>query len=185
MNHLTNDTLNQYLDHTLSAADQTAAAAHLDACPACRAELARLQDLFARLDAVAELPLSTDLTAQIMAALPPEPEPDPASWPVWVMVLQTAVSLILTATLWPTIAALLAQAGQTTRAFLAASAPTWPTWASITAWLATLTAQRPDLPVLNLPAVQWGLLVGLTLLLWLVTNRLLLAPPTPNGGTHA
>ncbi len=104
---------------------------------------------------------------------------------MWVVALETAVSLILAAILWPTFAPLLAQAGQTTRALAAASAPAWPTWSQLSTRVADLLAQRPALPDFGLPALQWGLLVGLALLLWLVTNRLLLAPPAPNGGTHA
>lgn len=72
--HIEEFKLNEWLDGTLSAADQKEIEAHLDKSPECRAKATALQHLFAELDATAEeglleLSPSADLASNIMAAI--------------------------------------------------------------------------------------------------------------------
>ncbi len=70
MNHLSDFTINEYLDDALDAPARRAAETHLAACPACRARLDDLRFVFVSLERVADLRLHRDLTPAIMANLP-------------------------------------------------------------------------------------------------------------------
>ena len=70
MNHLDDDTLNEYLDHALGESERNAAKAHMQDCTECRARLDQLQSVFAELDALSEAHLVYDLSPSIRARLP-------------------------------------------------------------------------------------------------------------------
>ncbi len=67
-NHLSEQTLNMYLDGELSARERKRAQAHLATCNSCRVEMLALQGLFAALDALALVP-APDLTPGVLAQL--------------------------------------------------------------------------------------------------------------------
>ncbi len=70
MNHLTESTLNEYLDEALDQSARRAVEAHLDACPRCRARLDDLRLVFYSLSLLSEKPLAHDLTPRILDRLP-------------------------------------------------------------------------------------------------------------------
>ena len=55
--HLTDDQLNEYLDN--ETAERAQIELHLDSCDECAARLSTLQDLFAELESLPELALTT------------------------------------------------------------------------------------------------------------------------------
>ena len=52
-------------------------------------------------------------------------------------------------------------------------------WLEMRAWITI-----PAVPTVDLAAVQWALLLGAALIIWLVGNRLLFTSPRQNGGSH-
>ena len=62
--HLTEDQLNEYLDH--ESTDRAVIESHLDSCDECAARLSTLQNLFAELDSLPEQELTRDLAAPFM-----------------------------------------------------------------------------------------------------------------------
>lgn len=72
MKHLTDIQLNEYLDGTLDALTKRDCDKHLADCDPCRARLDELQSLFAKLSALPEARLPHDLTAKVLAGLPPK-----------------------------------------------------------------------------------------------------------------
>jgi anti-sigma factor RsiW len=69
MKHLSDETLNEYLDAALDVAQQAEAQAHLNACPACAARLTQFESLFARLESLPDQTLARDLTPAVVAQL--------------------------------------------------------------------------------------------------------------------
>jgi anti-sigma factor RsiW len=67
--HLTDETLNEYLDGALSARALTQAEGHLRVCDACARRLRLRGELFAALDDLPEVPLKTDLAPRIVEIL--------------------------------------------------------------------------------------------------------------------
>jgi hypothetical protein len=63
---LSDELLNLYQDEELTTGERSAVEAHLARCQACRAELASLRSLFAKLDALRAEPLAADLTPIVM-----------------------------------------------------------------------------------------------------------------------
>ena len=75
MNHLSNETLNLYLDDALDSRERAAADAHLAMCEACQAELSTLRRLFATIEVLPLDPLPADLTARVLEQIAFVPEP--------------------------------------------------------------------------------------------------------------
>jgi len=88
MSHLTEATLNEYLDGVLERVADLAAEAHLTSCPDCRARLDDLQSVFDNLSLLGEKDLARDLTPSILSNLP-----SPPLSPVWRLVLAIQVGL--------------------------------------------------------------------------------------------
>ncbi|MBK8794072.1 MAG: zf-HC2 domain-containing protein [Holophaga sp.] len=61
MTHLTEETLNLFLDQALAEPEALAAQAHLAACPACSASLADLSLVFSRLETLGDSQIDLDL----------------------------------------------------------------------------------------------------------------------------
>lgn len=70
MEHLTEEQLNEYLDHSLEAAELARIGTHLSDCPDCRARLASLQIVFQALAALPEATPGHELTPDVLKALP-------------------------------------------------------------------------------------------------------------------
>ena len=69
MKHLTDNTLNDYLDHTSDERSRKSVKDHLNGCNACQTKLEELGKIFAELQIVPEVALKHDLTPGIMNRL--------------------------------------------------------------------------------------------------------------------
>jgi len=69
MKHLTDNTLNEYLDHTSSERSRKFVKEHLNGCNACQTKLKELGQLFAELQVMPEVVLKHDLTPGIIVRL--------------------------------------------------------------------------------------------------------------------
>ena len=168
MNHITDETLNEYLDNELT--DRAEVESHLSQCADCAARLSALQTLFDEIESLPELTLSRSLAAlfarrDVGFALP--------RWLKLTATLQAALALIIVILAAPLITELLpaVQTPSLTDALLQLQSQ-WTTWLDMFS-----TLQIPPLP--QLPALEISSLVlTLTLagvsVLWLVGNGLLL-----------
>jgi len=84
MNHLPFEILDALLDEQLAPVERADARAHLAACAECRAELDARRQLFATLDALADEPLAVDLAPRVLAQI----ESAPRAW--WIAALTVA-----------------------------------------------------------------------------------------------
>jgi len=200
MNHLTDETLNEFLDDALPPAARAAAAGHMAGCAACAARLAALEGVVARFEAVQVPALSRDLSAGVLRAIaqPTDPAPRPAPRPIlnWVFAAQALAALLLLALAWPVVSSLasawinpgtglgpglrdaLAEI-QSWLAFVADPARTVErAWIALQTWWPDwVTFVGFSWPDTGLGPVEAGLLVAAALGLWLVGNGLLLRQP--------
>ncbi|MCC6187503.1 MAG: zf-HC2 domain-containing protein [Anaerolineales bacterium] len=106
--HLTDETLNEYLDGVLAAKQQAELTAHLARCPACAARLEALRALFARLEALPAASLNRDLAPAVLQALsptqpgaPPGVHPPRRLLPRLVLGVQLVGAMLLSILTWP------------------------------------------------------------------------------------
>jgi anti-sigma factor RsiW len=168
MNHLTDETLNEYLDDELT--NRVEIEQHLSRCADCAARLTALQALFNEIESLPELALSKPLAAPFTRreagfVLP--------HWLKLTATLQAAVVLVIIILTAPFIAELLPTIQTPSLAdTLLQLQSQW------TAWLALLSAfQLPTSPTFPTPEIS-SLVLTLILagvsVLWLVGNGLLL-----------
>ena len=167
--HLTNDQLNEYLDRQTD--DRAPIQTHLDSCADCAARLATLQTLFAELDSLPDLALTTPLAARVLLDL--ERTPRLPRWLTLTSLLQTAaavVAIIVAAPLvldyLPTVQA------PTWTDTLAQIQIQWLTW--IDALAAIQPPALPELPALGISSLTASLVFLAALAMWLFGNRALL-----------
>jgi anti-sigma factor RsiW len=67
--HLSDETLNEYLDGALSPQAMARADMHLSSCETCARRLSRTSALFATLEGLPEVPLQRNLAPQVVATL--------------------------------------------------------------------------------------------------------------------
>jgi hypothetical protein len=189
--HLSDRTLNEYLDQALAEPERTAAAGHLAACARCTERLAALHVLFVGL---AELPpalLGRDLRAGVLASIDasrpaaPQPRADPRRPAVqWVFAAQLLAGLVLLAFAWPFVAGAAHPEhwlGRLNAGPLAAGlAGAWLSftgaWPTAEHWLAQ-TGRQPSLSLAALlPPVAAAAILAAAGALWLLGNALLLYP---------
>jgi hypothetical protein len=173
MNHLSEEQLNEYLDHESKEWEEIEL--HVSICDECAARVNSLQALFAELDSLPELTLSRDLAATVMhrvswsGVLP--------KWLTWTIILQAAAALVISVTAIPFIVEL------TTKSMPVLQFPSfveifiqlqtqWLTWLDmISTW------QAPAIPAIPVPELS-SLAILFTLagvsMLWLIGNGLLL-----------
>ena len=190
MDHINEFTLNEYLDDALPEAERQTVAAHLSTCAACQAELAELQQLFLALDAVPDLPLATDLSTAVEAKIVHKEAVDSEqftvnSWPL--LILELVAAGVLLFLLWPTVREWLLP-GLSWQAQLTANV-TWPApifWPDLGGWVTAVSHQLQTTSFIELPAAQWGLLIGAALIVWLAGSQLLFTnnPFPTNGDSH-
>ncbi|MBN1311251.1 MAG: zf-HC2 domain-containing protein [Anaerolineae bacterium] len=75
MSHLTEETLNKYLDEVLDPSAHLSVEAHLASCPACQNRFNDLQSVFHTLSLLDEKTLVRDLAPGVLARLPAPPLP--------------------------------------------------------------------------------------------------------------
>lgn len=171
--HLTDEQLNEYLDH--EASDRVQIELHVASCKDCSARLSALQDLFSEIESLPELELSPDFAVGFISS-PNQPVPLPRS-------------LTLTATLQAALAVLgTIAAAPFVMQFISSSVPNLSTPSPVdvfmqlqsqwTVWLdalSTLPAPTiPEIPAINVSSLfVMSTIIGVSLL-WLVGNGLLL-----------
>jgi hypothetical protein len=89
MSHLTEEQLNEYVDHLLTSTEAEEVEHHLIECAICQKKVAELQQVFAALADLPEVPFQMDLATRVQHLLEPLPQivPErhlPRSLPGWV-----------------------------------------------------------------------------------------------------
>mgnify|MGYP002625936686 CR=1 FL=1 len=102
MKDFNEDLLHEYLDGTLDDETRQAVEAHLANSPAAQAQLAELEALFSRLDALPELPLARDLAAVVVTEIGQETAVStPLPRWLWGLLLgQALIALLLLGNVW-------------------------------------------------------------------------------------
>ena len=166
MTHITEETINEYLDNALVPAVRADVDAHLAVCAACLAELESLRSLFDAIESLPNVTLERDLSAAVVSRIDAKVSvPRPLGW---ALAAQGLTAIIILASLWPLVN------------LSALQLPTIPlTWPAL--------PPLPDfssifsLPSFSLQLAPSALLLTLTIvsacLLWLVGNGLLLVLP--------
>ena len=171
--HLTDERLNEYLDH--EADDRLQIELHLSTCAECSRRLVALQDLFVEIESLPEVELSRD----VAAALRPVTNPS--------MKLPRSLRLTITLQALLAVAAIILAAPLVIQ-FLSPylSGVPAPSFAELflylqsqwTAWLDMLSTFQfpaiPEVPVVELSSLFLMLIVVGVSLLWLIGNGLLL-----------
>ncbi len=96
MKHLSENQLNEYLDNILDNDSRQEAETHLASCVQCRAELTELETLFSTLGELPEIPITHDLTQNILARLSKKTQV-PALWRQPAFVMQSLLTIALVA----------------------------------------------------------------------------------------
>lgn len=173
MQHLSDETLNEILDHALAPRQCAEAESHLAVCPECAARLDELRALFAELDSLPDLALNVDFAPAIIARLEQNaPIPRPVRW----LTLAQALGAILAGVLaWPLVETILQPLKLPSFAEILAGATS--SWLQATAdlRLPELTFQTPTLG-LDLTSTSPTVAIVIVSVLWLAANGLLLIP---------
>ena len=173
MHHLSEETLNEYLDQALVPKLHAETKAHLAACPDCTLRLANLRALFAELDVLPDLPLEVDFTPAILTRLEQNsPLPRPFRWLTIIQALGVLFAVVLSFPLAETF-------------IQGLNLPLSSTFFvdQTTSWLKIFANWRIPLIIIELPSLNLNLssttliLAILSVsLLWLSANGLLLIP---------
>lgn len=167
--HLTDDQLNEYLDHESAECEQIEA--HLFACDECAARLTALQNLFAEIESLPELTLSHDFAARFTPT--PSLPPQLPRWLTLTATLQAALALIAIIFAAPFIAKLMpvVQTPSLTKIFLQLQTQ----WTSLFDLITNYQLPSlPQLPPLEISSLVLTLTLAGVSMLWLVGNGLLL-----------
>ena len=179
--HIAEAELNEYLDGTLDAQKNEAVTQHLAGCTQCQAQAAELSLVFATLAAMPDASLTRDLSAQILAELPPA---GVVRWPAWVrplLVVQVALASALLLWLWPRLApgwTAFVKTGQGVGASITAGLQSRFALLELADLLPTgALANFPAGPGMELvlPVAQLVFLAALALGAWFLGNALLLS----------
>lgn len=167
--HLTDEQLNEYLDNEIP--DRADIESHLASCADCAARLTVLQSLFAELDSLPDIALSTNLavrfasTGQLVPQLP--------RWLTLTATLQAALALIALVAAAPFVMNLLPaiETPSFTEIFFRIQSQWLNLFTTITNYQ---LPNLPTLPPLQIPTLTLSLALAGASLLWLVGNGLLL-----------
>lgn len=170
--HVTDVQLNEYLDNETTSDERARIESHVSACEECAARVTALQTLFAEIESLPELELSTPLAAPFTrpSSLPGSQLP---RWLKLTATLQAACALIALIVAAPVVRDLLPsiEAPSLTTIILQIQSQ----W---TAWLDLLSTVQipalPQLPALEISSLMLTLTLAGVFLLWLVGNGLLL-----------
>jgi len=184
MNHLTEETLNEYLDGELAPAARAAADGHLSACADCWARLEALRGLFVELEDLPDARLARDLATAVVAALEKRSSV-PGAVRV-VVILQVLAAAAILALAWPVLQLEQALSGLSVAFNPVFPAPSeltrrvvqqWAFWGRSLAQLGRPPAFAAPFSIhLDPPAILITLTLVSACLLWLVGNGLLLRP---------
>ena len=173
MKHLTDETLNEYMDNEL--ADRASVEKHLADCADCAARLAAFQALFTELDSLPDEHLTRPIAARLMLPLS-----HPAALPRW---------LTLTATLQAVLAVIAAIAAapfvmEFVSPYLgilhlpSLSEIFFQVQSQWVAWLDALSQFQlptlPEIPAVDISSLYSALALAGASILWLLGNGLLL-----------
>ncbi len=167
--HLTDDQLNEYLDHETH--DRTLIEAHLSSCMDCAARLSTLEELFSEIESLPEL----KLTRPIALRLPPSPSL-PRSLTL-TATLQAALALVTIIVAAPFVMQFSSPylvnvpAPSLTDVLIQFQAQ-WMLWLDILSKFQMPTI--PEVPVVEISSLFMMLTVIGVSLLWLIGNGLLL-----------
>jgi hypothetical protein len=167
--HLTDERLNEYLDN--EAADRAGIESHLDSCDDCAARLSALQALFADLDSLPEVTLSTNLAARFR--LRPSLTPQLPPWLTLTASLQAAAALVALIVAIPFFSIMLPQVESPSFATFFLQLQTQ--WAIFLNTLSTF--HFPELEPLPLPVTEMSTLfiaLAIVSIFWIFGNGLLL-----------
>jgi hypothetical protein len=188
-NHLSEETLNAYLDGELDGREREHTETHLSTCMTCRTEAENLQRLFAALDGIADAP-APNLVPGVLTRIRPRRGFADLRW--LIPVLQGVAALALVAWGWSRLAGYLTALSSTLPlkalegiwnsaaewvVFQWATLTTWPKAAQtlILKWSSRLSG-GPAVPLSQL------LVLGIPIaVLWLAGNALLLRRALLNG----
>ncbi len=85
MDHLTEEQINEYVDHLLTAAEAEAVERHLLRCAACQEKVDEIQQVFVTLADLPEVPLQKELATHVLRLVEPPPTSMPERQPTRVM----------------------------------------------------------------------------------------------------
>lgn len=177
--HLDDDTLNEFIDSNLDPSSRKAVDRHLKECADCRRRVEDIWLVFRALDSVQEITIASDVSTIVMAQIQ---EKEPAGRiPVWLAALiffQVIVILIMTFVLWPSAGNWLIQASQSLPKTLSGlpveNIMNQPADMFRTLTSTLVSAAGSIESPLFLSAGQWTLMISLALIIWLVGNSVLL-----------
>ena len=167
--HLTDDQLNEYLDN--ETAQRAEIETHLDSCDECAARLSTLQALFADLDSLPEVALTTNIAARFSPR--PSLTPQLPRWLTLTATLQAAAALVALIVAIPFFSIMIPQI----------ETPSFTTWlfelqSLWTSWLDTLsTFDLPTFQPANIPTLGMSTLfiaLAIVSIFWIFGNGLLL-----------
>jgi hypothetical protein len=168
--HLTDEQLNEYLDN--ETANGAEIETHLDSCDECAARLSAFQTLFADLDSLPEVALTTDLATRFR----PRPSLAVPQLPTWLTLtasLQAAAALVALIVAIPFFSIMLPQVDM----------PSFTKWffeiqSLWTSWLDTIsTFQMPTFQPSAIPTLEMSTLfiaLAIVSIFWIFGNGLLL-----------
>lgn len=173
MQHLSDETLNEILDHALAPSQRAGVESHLAGCPECAARLDELRVLFAEIDSLPDLALNVDFAPAIIARLEQNaPIPRPVRW----LTLAQALGAILAGILaWPLVETIIQSLKLPSLAEILTGATSSWLQASADLRLPELAFQAPSLG-LDLTSTSLTIAIVSVSVLWLAANGLLLIP---------
>ena len=169
--HLTDDQLNEYLDN--ETAQRAEIETHLDSCDECAARLSTLQALFADLDSLPEVELSTNIATRFS----PRPSLNP-SFPRWLTLtasLQAAAALVALIVAIPFFSIMIPQIETpsfTTGLFELQSL--WTSWLDALSNYQLPISQFPNLPAYPVELSSLFIALAIVSIVWIFGNGLLL-----------
>lgn len=169
MTHLTEETLNEYLDNALAPAIRADVDAHLAGCADCRSAFESMRSLFAEIESLPGMALERDLTSTVVAQIEAMSVKVSVPRPLgWALFAQGLAAVVILAALWPLVN------------FSALQLPivslTWPTLPPLPDFSGLLTLPSFSLQ-LDPPVLLLVLMLVSASLLWFVGNGLLLVLP--------
>ena len=194
MNHVDEFTLNEYLDEALPDRERKEVEAHLAVCAACQAELAELQQLFLTLTAVSEAPFTVDMSAAVKTQIEQEKTVGSEQFSVnsgLLLLFELVAAGVLLFLLWPTVQEWLRLSRRWQAQFaLNVTLPEPVSWAEMMERITAVSTESVQLffnpiqstSIIDLATMQWAILLGVALIIWVAGNRLLFT--NDSGGSH-